>query len=216
MEIWQSYSGNSLLNEQFHLTVCLCTRYLKKLRMDSDEILCRCLVCDNDKLIRFWWRSESRSGHENFLIFKVILHWEMSPKRIHCTIFQKFIGPDMFYWIRHSVVQICTPSSALLIMTVLPAETWGCKCEQFIVRFSELQRGDQIFRTGFKLAQNGKWSLTPFLSYSTLTVKLLSVWKPIIMILHQPRWHNGLSIRSESGRLMIRTPAECVAYLLDD
>ena len=31
------------------------------------------------------------------------------------TIFQKCIGPDMFSWIRHYVVEVCAPPSALLV-----------------------------------------------------------------------------------------------------
>ena len=50
-----------------------------------------------------------------FLIFKVILrHWEMRPKTICGVIFQKCIGPDMFYWIRHCVAEVCALPSALL------------------------------------------------------------------------------------------------------
>ena len=38
--------------------------------------------CDYNKSIRFWWRSESGSGHENYLVLNVILHhWEIRPKR---------------------------------------------------------------------------------------------------------------------------------------
>ena len=46
--------------------VCLCAGYLKKLWTDSDEILWTSLECDKDELIRFWWRSESGSGSDNF------------------------------------------------------------------------------------------------------------------------------------------------------
>ena len=45
-------------------------RYLKKLWTDSDETWWTGCVCDKDELIRFWWRSESGSGYENYLIFK--------------------------------------------------------------------------------------------------------------------------------------------------
>ena len=74
-------------------------RYLKKLWTDSDETWWTVWVCDFDELIRFWWRFESRSVYESYLIFKVILHhWEIGPKTIYSMIFQKVIGPDMFSW----------------------------------------------------------------------------------------------------------------------
>uniref|UniRef100_A0A8C4WWW4 G-protein coupled receptors family 2 profile 1 domain-containing protein n=1 Tax=Eptatretus burgeri TaxID=7764 RepID=A0A8C4WWW4_EPTBU len=31
-------------------------------------------------------------------------------------IFQKYIGPDMFLWIRHYVVEVCAPLSSLLVI----------------------------------------------------------------------------------------------------
>jgi len=58
-------------------------RYLKRLWTDSDETWWTGWVCRKDALIRFWWRSECGSGHENYLIFKVILfHWAIGPKTI--------------------------------------------------------------------------------------------------------------------------------------
>ena len=63
------------------LSVCLCTGYLKKLWTDSDETWWTGWMCRKDQLIRFWWRSESGSGYENYLICNVILHhWEIGPK----------------------------------------------------------------------------------------------------------------------------------------
>ena len=57
----------------FHPLVCLCARYLKMLWTDSDEIWWTGWVYDEDKLIRFWWRSISGSGHETFnkLLFTI-------------------------------------------------------------------------------------------------------------------------------------------------
>ena len=95
------------------------TRYLKKLWTDSDETWWTSWVCEKDELIRFWWISESGSGYENYLIFKVILHhWEMGPKTIYSTISQKCIGPDMFSWIRHYMAEVCALPSALLVVSV--------------------------------------------------------------------------------------------------
>ena len=71
----------------FHpvLSVCLCSGYLKKLCTDSDETWWTRWVCGKDELVRSWWRSESASGYENYLIPKVILHhWEIGPKTIYC------------------------------------------------------------------------------------------------------------------------------------
>ena len=34
-------------------------------------------------------------------------------------IFQKCIGPDMFSWMRHFVVEVCAPPSAVLICLVV-------------------------------------------------------------------------------------------------
>ena len=51
------------------LYVCLWTGYLKKLWTDSDEIGWSGWVCDKEELVRFWWRFESGSGYESFLIF---------------------------------------------------------------------------------------------------------------------------------------------------
>ena len=66
-------------------------------------------MCNPNKLIRFWWRSESRSGYESYLIYKVILHrWEIGPKTIYSMIFHKCIGPDTFSWITHYVVEVCS------------------------------------------------------------------------------------------------------------
>ena len=39
-----------------HLSVCLWAGYLKKFRMDPDEIWWTGLVCAKDELIRIWWR----------------------------------------------------------------------------------------------------------------------------------------------------------------
>ena len=47
------------------LFVCLWTGYLKRLWTDWDEIWWRGCVCDNDKMIRFWWKSEF--GSNNYL-----------------------------------------------------------------------------------------------------------------------------------------------------
>ena len=47
---------------------------------------------------------------------------------MHRTISQKCIGPDMFSWIRHYVVEVCVLPSALLVYTVVSsagfAPTW--------------------------------------------------------------------------------------------
>ena len=52
-------------------------------------------------------------------IFKVILHhWEIGAKNdivLYSMIFQKRIGPDMFSWIRHYVVEVCALPSAVLV-----------------------------------------------------------------------------------------------------
>ena len=37
---------------------------------------------------------------------------------IYSMIFQKFNGPDMFYWIRHCVLEACALLSALLVVYV--------------------------------------------------------------------------------------------------
>ena len=37
-----------------------------------------CWVCDKEELIQFWWRSESESRCENYLIFKVNLHHRLA------------------------------------------------------------------------------------------------------------------------------------------
>ena len=42
----------------------------------------------------------------------------MGPKTISSMIFQKCIGPDMFFWIRHCVAEVCTLPSALLLQVV--------------------------------------------------------------------------------------------------
>ena len=34
-------------------------------------------------------------------------------------IFQKFIGSDMFYWIRHYGAQVCALASALLVIIIV-------------------------------------------------------------------------------------------------
>ena len=44
-------------------------RYLKKLWTNLDETWWTSWVCDKDKFIRFWWRSESRSAYENDFFF---------------------------------------------------------------------------------------------------------------------------------------------------
>ena len=96
------------------LFVYLCVGYLKKLWTDPDEIWWAGWLCDKDELIRFWWRSESRSGYENYLIDKVILHhWEIGPKMTKSMIFQKCIGPNMFSWIRPYVAEVCALPSAI-------------------------------------------------------------------------------------------------------
>ena len=103
----------------FHLSVCLCAGYLKKLWTDPDETWWTRWVCDKEELIQFWWRSESGSGYENYFVFKVILHhWERGPKAISSMIFQKCIGPNMFSWIRHYVAEVCALPSALLVISV--------------------------------------------------------------------------------------------------
>ena len=90
------------------LFVCLWAGYLR-LWTDLDETCWTVWVCDKDKLIRFWWRS----GYEDYFIFKVVLHhWKIGPKTIHSMIFQNCIGPYMFSWIRHCVVEV----SALLVL----------------------------------------------------------------------------------------------------
>ncbi len=82
------------------LSVCffVCVAgYLKKLWTDPDETWWTGWVCEKDELIGFWWRSESGSGYENYLIFKVILHhWQIGPKTIYSTISQKVV--DGFGW----------------------------------------------------------------------------------------------------------------------
>ena len=63
------------------ISVCLWTKYLKKLWTDLAEIWWRAWV--TDKMIWFWWRT----GSENF---KVILHhWEIRPKTTNRRIPQK-------------------------------------------------------------------------------------------------------------------------------
>ena len=57
------------------LSVCPCTGYLKKLWMDSDEILWTGWLFDKDELIRLWWRSGSGSGDEFFTWFFTIERW---------------------------------------------------------------------------------------------------------------------------------------------
>ena len=37
---------------------------------------------------------------------------------LYSMMFQKCIGSDMFLWIRHCVVEVCTPPSALLVVIV--------------------------------------------------------------------------------------------------
>ena len=104
------------------LLVCLSVcRYLKRLWTDPDEILWTHWVCDKDELIWFWWRSKSGSGYENYLILKVIFHhWEIRSKTVYRMIFQKYIRPDMFSWIRHYVAEVCALPSALLVFIMLP------------------------------------------------------------------------------------------------
>ena len=72
------------------------------------------------KLIRFWGRSESVSGYNNYLTFKVILHhWEIGRKTIYGVIFQKCIGPEMFSWIRHCMAEVFARPSVLLVFVVM-------------------------------------------------------------------------------------------------
>ena len=110
---------NKQTNRQWlkHNLPPLVARYLRKLWTDSDYTWWTGWVCDGE-LLQFWWRSESGSGYENYLISKVILHhWEIGPKTIYSTISQKCIGPDMFSWIRHDVAEVCALPSAFLIQT---------------------------------------------------------------------------------------------------
>ena len=81
-------------------------------------------ACHKDKFLWFWWRSENGSGHDNYLIYKVILHhWEIGQKL--CHIFEKCIGLDMFLWIRQCVAELCAPPSALLVHSV---HVWTVLC----------------------------------------------------------------------------------------
>ena len=62
----------------------------------------------------------SGSGYENYLIFEAILHhWETGSKTIYVAlysmIFQEYIGPDMFSWIRHYMAEVCALPSVLRV-----------------------------------------------------------------------------------------------------
>ena len=94
------------------LFVCLWARYLKKLWTDSDETWWTGWVCDKGELIRFWWRSKSGSGYENYLITKVILHhWEIGPKWYITWYLKNIMGP-MWYcgsgitWRRYALYRV--------------------------------------------------------------------------------------------------------------
>ena len=90
-------------------------QYLKKLWTDLDETWWTGWVFDHDKLIRIWWRSESGSGYENNLIFKVILHhWKIGPKTmLYCIAwyFKNVLGPicsrgSGIVWQRNSLYRV--------------------------------------------------------------------------------------------------------------
>jgi len=56
--------------------------------------------CDKDELIRFWWRYAFRSKGFKKNSKVILHHWAMRPKTMYSMTFQKYIGPDMFSWIR--------------------------------------------------------------------------------------------------------------------
>jgi len=92
-------------------------QYLKTLWTDLDETWWTGWLSRLDKLIRFWWRFDSGSGYEHYLIFKLILHhWEIGPKTTYHMLFQKCIGPDVFSWIRHDMAEGGTLRSALPVL----------------------------------------------------------------------------------------------------
>ena len=72
-----------------HVCLSVCEQNMsKKIQTASNETSSTAWQYDEDKLIRFWWRSAS--GYENFSSDS-IHHWEMGPKPIESTIFQKVV-----------------------------------------------------------------------------------------------------------------------------
>ena len=79
----------------FCLFVCLCAGYLKKLWTDSDEILWTGSLCDEDELIRFWWRSGS--DNDDFLKSNSSLLRDWSKNDISHDIWK-------MYWVQYVLV----------------------------------------------------------------------------------------------------------------
>ena len=49
----------------------------------------------------------------------ILHHWEIGIQTIYSTISQKCIGSNLFSWIRHCVVEVCAPPSALPVMSCI-------------------------------------------------------------------------------------------------